>query len=171
MTYVQDHLLDLSDFVLQRLRHRVAGLTDEEYFWQPVPHSIVQRPGVKIEWPESGAPPFTTISWRLHHVVASVLLADRTATWLGLAPHPTDALDQEPESAATAVKALDHATEVWHARLRSVDDEALAAKMGEIAGYFSDSTRFSFVLHILDEVIHHGAEIGVVRDLYCHRRE
>jgi hypothetical protein len=24
-------------------------------------------------------------------------------------------------------------------------------------------------LHVLDEVIHHGAEIGLLRDLYAHR--
>jgi hypothetical protein len=24
-------------------------------------------------------------------------------------------------------------------------------------------------LHVLDEVIHHGAEIGLLRDLYSHR--
>jgi hypothetical protein len=168
MTYVQDHLIDLSDFAMQRLRNRVEGLTDDEYFWRPVANSIADA---KAEWPESEVPPFTTISWRLHHIIVDVLLAERTATWLGLRPEPGDVPAVEPENAATAVKALDHAAKVWRSRLSSVDDRSLALQMGEIAGYYADGTRFSFALHILDELIHHGAEVGVVRDLYRHQKE
>lgn len=171
MTYVQDHLIDLSDFAMQRIQHRVEGLTDDEYFWQPVPNSIVKRPGAQAEWPKSDVPPFTTISWRLHHIIIDILLAERTATWFGLQPDPGDALDAEPENATTAINALDHAAKVWRNRLSSVDDQSLALAMGRIAGYYGDSTRFSFALHILDELIHHGAEVGVVRDLYRHSRE
>lgn len=170
MTYVQDHLLDLSDFAVQRLQNRAAGLSDDEYFWQPVPNSIVERPGVTPEWPKSEVPPFTTISWRLNHII-EVLAAERTATWLGLRPNSGDVLAGEPENAASAVKALDHAAKVWRDRLSSVDDQSLALQMGEIAGNYQDSTRLAFVLHILDELIHHGAEVGVVRDLYYHRKE
>jgi hypothetical protein len=171
MTYVQDHLIDLSDFAIQRLQRRVEGLTDEEYFWKAVPNAIVQRPATKSDGPKSGVPPFTTISWRLRHIIIDNLLAERTATWFGLRPNPGDELANEPENAAAAVKALDHAAKVWRARISAVDDRSLALKMGEIAGYYADSTRFAFALHILDEVIHHGAEVGVVRDLYYHRKE
>jgi hypothetical protein len=30
-------IIELSDYVYQRTRNRLAGLTDDEYFWEPVP--------------------------------------------------------------------------------------------------------------------------------------
>jgi len=42
--------------------------------------------------------------------------------------------------------------------------------MGTIAGPFAELDKASLVLHQLDEQIHHGAELGVLRDLYAHRR-
>jgi hypothetical protein len=38
--------------------------------------------------------------------------------------------------------------------------------MGSVTRFYADSTRGAFVLHELDELIHHGAEVGVLRDLY-----
>jgi hypothetical protein len=38
--------------------------------------------------------------------------------------------------------------------------------MGEIAGPWAEHDGTAFVLHILDELIHHGAEVGTVRDFY-----
>jgi hypothetical protein len=35
-----------------------------------------------------------------------------------------------------------------------------------LGGAFADSTRRAFALHILDELIHHGAEVALLRDLY-----
>jgi hypothetical protein len=38
--------------------------------------------------------------------------------------------------------------------------------MGAVAGPYVDSTRAAFVLHELDELIHHAAEVAALRDLY-----
>ena len=38
--------------------------------------------------------------------------------------------------------------------------------MGPIAGPFATSDRVAFVIHIMDELIHHGAEVALLRDLY-----
>jgi hypothetical protein len=38
--------------------------------------------------------------------------------------------------------------------------------MGAIAGPYAADTMSGFALHILDELIHHGAEVGTVRDFY-----
>ncbi|GAA3431286.1 hypothetical protein [Kutzneria kofuensis] len=40
---------------------------------------------------------------------------------------------------------------------------------GSRGGFYASDTRRSFVLHILDELIHHGAEAALLRDLYGHR--
>jgi hypothetical protein len=37
--------------------------------------------------------------------------------------------------------------------------------MGPVAEAFAESTRAAFILHELDELIHHGAEIGTMRDV------
>jgi ankyrin repeat protein len=47
-----------------------------------------------------------------------------------------------------------------------VDDAILWEKMGPIAGPYAEDTRLAFVLHIIDEYIHHGAEVALMRDLY-----
>jgi hypothetical protein len=40
--------------------------------------------------------------------------------------------------------------------------------MGPVAGPYAEADAASLVLHQLDEQIHHGAELGVLRDLYLH---
>jgi len=168
MTFLNEHLVEHSDYVSQRLRERIAGLTDDEYFWQPVPDCWTVHPvngTVDGGPPFPDEPPFTTIAWRLTHIV-DFLQTERTATWFGLTPAPDDGEPPIPGTAAAATQAFDHAVAVWRRRLIAVDDEQLCEKMGEIAGHYADSDRASFALHILDELIHHGAEVGVVRDLY-----
>lgn len=38
--------------------------------------------------------------------------------------------------------------------------------MGAVAGPYAEHDGTSFALHILDELIHHGAEVGTLRDFY-----
>lgn len=168
MTTLSQNLLDLSDFAWQRLRQRVAGLTDDEYFWEPFDDCWTIRKGEDGYAADSSrippAPaPFTTPAWRITHLV-DVLQAERTATWFG---HPaTDDPPPVPGSATAALAALDQAYEVWRGRLAALSQEDLDRPMGEIAGPYAESDGTSFALHILDELIHHGAEIGAVRDFY-----
>jgi hypothetical protein len=69
-----DLLLDQLDEVYDRLRRRVADLTEVEYFWEPVPECwTVRRDGSGMwvndyEEPDPDPPPFTTIAWRLAHI-------------------------------------------------------------------------------------------------------
>src|SRR5215813_6958826 len=68
----------------QRLRPRLDGLTDEEYFWQPVPDCwTLSRRGRssapislgagEFTWdyaePPHESEPVTTIAWRLAHLI------------------------------------------------------------------------------------------------------
>ena len=56
------------------LRPRFDGLTDDEYFWQPVPDCWTVHPdgGVDFAYPAPEPAPFTTIAWRLAHVIIGV---------------------------------------------------------------------------------------------------
>jgi hypothetical protein len=97
-----------------------------------------------------------------------MLGAARNATWLGLAapPLPFDAGPPHPADGATALAHLDGAYAAWSAVLDAVTEVGLWQPIGAIGGRYGDSTRVAFVLHELDELIHHAAEIGVLRDLY-----
>ncbi|WP_350275998.1 DinB family protein [Kribbella sp. HUAS MG21] len=165
-----EHLLDLSDFAWQRLRDRLTGLTDEEYFWEPFDgcwsiHESADgfvADGAAI--PPKPAP-FTTLAWRITHIV-DILQEDRTATWFGQQPAADDGQPPVPGSAAAALAALDHAYDVWRRRLAALTEDVLSRPMGAVAGPYAEHDGTSFALHILDELIHHGAEVGAVRDFY-----
>ncbi|MFF1819253.1 DinB family protein [Kribbella sp. NPDC058245] len=170
MTTTLENLLGLSDFAWERLRTRIQGMTDEEYFWEPFDGSWSVRKtddGFAADYvmiaPEPA--PFTTLAWRIAHIV-DILQAERTATWFGHQPEPEDGVPAVPGSADAARSALEVAYGVWRRRLASLSQEDLARPMGPIAGPYAADDGTAFALHILDELIHHGAEVGAVRDFY-----
>jgi DinB family protein len=175
MTSELDDLLSLSDYAWQRLRGRLTGLTDEEYLWEPVAGCWSIRPGADGVWQADRvmAPaqpePVTTIAWRMCHIGDDVLGDERNATWIGLTPEPQAAPAGKPATAAEALARLEDGYGYWRRCLERVGD--LAAEVGPVAGPYASSTRRSFVLHELDEFIHHGAEVGVLRDLYRNRTQ
>jgi hypothetical protein len=176
-------LRDQLDFHYRhQVRPRLDGLTDEEYFWEPVPGSwSIRRRGEEISddaagggdlvldytWPEPTPSPVTTIAWRLGHVIRGCL-AYRTANHFGGPP-------AEPETwvfAATADEALDQldtAYDAWTAGVESLGEEGLARPCGPAEGHFAAAPMADLVLHINRELIHHGAEICLLRDLYLRR--
>ncbi len=168
-------LVDLSDFAWARLRTRIDGLTDHEYFWEPVPNCwTVRDVGNGIFEPDAATPgapgappPLTTIAWRLAHI-ASALIEERNARWLGV-PDPADGSDAHGhlETAAGAIAWTDRAYQLWRTVLTSVGEDELWQPMGPTATPFDTHDRASFALHVLDEMIHHGAEVALMRDLYC----
>ncbi|HEU5156052.1 MAG TPA: DinB family protein [Streptosporangiaceae bacterium] len=164
-----------------QLRERLDGLTDDEYFWEPVPGCWNVRPrgtgsapvqagsgAMTIDFaiPEPDPPPFTTISWRLAHVIIGVL-AMRNASHFGRTP--TDY--QSFEYAATAKEALaqlDTEYAMWLAGVESLGDAGLARPCGEAEGPYAERPMATLVLHIHRELIHHLAEVCLLRDLYLH---
>jgi hypothetical protein len=66
---------------------RLEGLTDEEYFWEPVEGCWSLRRAADGRWrldhgPEREPAPVTTIAWRLVHVGATCL-ANRASAFFG----------------------------------------------------------------------------------------
>ena len=76
-------------------------------------------------------------------------------------PYATDA--------DTALAQLDDAYERWITGVRALSDEDLARPCGPAEGPYADYALSELILHINREVIHHGAEIACLRDLYVHR--
>ena len=178
-------LVEQLDFHWQgQLRPRLDGLTDAEYFDEPVDGCWSVRPrgastapvqggsgGMVVEFafPEPDPAPFTTIAWRLAHLIVGVF-AVRNAAHFGAPPTDYFAFDYAT-GADQALAQLDAEVATWRAGVIALDDAALWAPVGEAEpGPYAERPMIDLVLHIHREVIHHGAEIALLRDLYAHRR-
>ncbi|MFE9903995.1 DinB family protein [Streptomyces achromogenes] len=162
----------------------VGPLTDDEYLWEPVPGcwSVRRRedgPGPRAtslagagDWgrdaaayPHPWPPPFTTIAWRLSHLGEMLALrADHTAG----ARRLTRDDYRISGDAATALTAFGSAAEAWRTALLGADDTALDT-IGYCAyPYGSDPEEpfLGIVWWVNQELLHHGAEIALLRDLY-----
>jgi hypothetical protein len=183
-------LLDQLEFHWEnQLRPRLNGLTDEEYFWEPVPGCWSIRPRVQATTPLAMGPgefvmdyalpphdvePVTTIAWRLAHVIVGVFHS-RTAAHFGGAPERPGATGWRARTewatwdyattAAEALRQLDAAYADWIKGVRGLGADGLARPCGPEEP-FPEASMAGLVLHIHREVIHHGAEISLLRDLY-----
>lgn len=162
-------LADQLDFHwTQQLRPRLSGLTDDEYFWEPVPDCwTVRRDGsIDFGYPPPQPEPFTTIAWRLAHVIVGVL-AVRNHSHFGGPPADYQSWPYATD-ASTALTQLDDAYARWIAGVRALTEADLARPCGPAEGPYADHSVAVLVLHINREMIHHGAEIACIRDLYVH---
>jgi len=163
-------------------RPRLDGLSDDEYLGEPVPGAWNVRPRgsgpprgavevgsgagvIDFALPEPVPPPVTTIAWRLGHVVVGVL-GERNARYFGGPPTTDDTYDY-PLDATTALRDLDAGFACWVRGVRGLTEADLVARCGE-PGH-EDSAMAELVLHINRELIHHLAEVALLRDLWAHR--
>ncbi len=180
-TDLTPHLAEQLDWHWQhQLRPRFDGLTDDEYFWEPVPdcwtvhrRAGAQLPGngsrdggIDFAFPPPQPEPVTTIAWRLAHVIVGVL-AVRTHSHFGGPPAAYETWHYATE-AATALRQLDDAYDGWMSGVRNLTAAKLDRPIGPAEGPWSDKPMLDVILHINREVIHHGAEIALLRDLYAH---
>lgn len=163
-------------------RPRLEGLTDDEYFWEPVPGAWNVRPRgtgttgmqggsgdftIDFEYPEPVPAPVTTIAWRLGHLLVGVLGLRNAAHFGGPAVSYQDF--DYPGTAAGALELLDQYYGTWIRSVAALDEAALAAPVGEAEGDWAQAPMAELVLHIHREMIHHLAEVALLRDLYAHR--
>jgi hypothetical protein len=161
------------------LRPKLEGLTDDEYFWEPVPEAWNVRPRgtstapvqagsgeftIDFAFPEPDPPPVTTIAWRIGHIVVGVF-GMRAASHFG-GPAMDYGSYAYAGTAAGALQQLDETHDAWISGVRGLDEAALARAVGPAEGAFAERPMAELVLHINREAIHHGAEILLLRDLY-----
>ena len=174
---IRDDLVDLADYVSQRTLTRLDGLSDDEFRWEPVPGAWTVRrlrdgrPKLDNCSFPIGAPAITSIAWRVAHLVD---IYGATRNWVWLRAKPVEELDSYESwriawTADESVALLRDAVDRFVALLRSTDDALLGEKIGPIGGPYAEGSLVSFVHHQLDEAIHHGAEVGILRDLYAAR--
>ncbi|WP_250034819.1 DinB family protein [Paractinoplanes maris] len=149
-----------------QVRARLDGLTDDEYFWSPVPGAWTVRPednSIDYAFPQPIPAPFTTIAWRLGHVIVGVL-AMRNAAHFG-APAASYGKWRYATTAAEAMAQLEEQLGVWLDGVRSLGSDGLARPCGDTEPY-PELPMAALVLHIHRELIHHLSEVCLLRDLH-----
>ena len=166
---MRDSLLEGLDNAWAPLLPRLADITDDEYLWSPTPECWTVHRTDAGAWvvdrsdddPEPA--PFTTIAWRCWHIAVDALdsysarLFGSTGTGLDGATWVGDA--------ATAQQLLAAAWSTFRGGVAGWGDD-LFEQLGPEWGPFGQHSRMALVLHAQREVIHHGAEIALLRDLY-----
>lgn len=158
------------DYAWHRARPAMDGLTDDEFYWEPVPNSWTVRrlaDGLFMpDWasPEPSPAPFTTIGWRATHIGfvlhmrANHRFGDGSLTAMN-APWPG--------SAKAALSWMDGGFDAYRAGVEGLVDGELDVPPEGPPGYID--TRFPLAMtvqHVTLELIHHGAEICLLRELY-----
>jgi len=64
---------------------------------------------------------------------------------------------------------LDEHYRNWRSGLAGLSTGQWAAPLGPSWGPYAEASTVDLALHVLDEVIHHGPEVGLLRNLYFHR--
>jgi hypothetical protein len=165
------------------LRPRLDGLTDEEYLWEPVKDAwnVRRRPdgrygadGTGGEGPpDEGNPPVTTIAWRLTHIAAGCFWPKYQAFFGDQdAPADLDMFDRRffpaelPGTAAGGIALLEDSYRLWHDAIAVLDEATLREPLGSRGGPYAQDSMAALIVHLNREAMHHGGEIGVLRDLY-----
>ena len=168
-------LLSTFDEVRARTLGRLDGLTDAEYLWEPVPSCVTLRAGADGAFRADPLPaqdavpaPFTTIGWRIWHIGADCLRS--YGRFFEDQPQGGDPR-LWPGTATEGVQLLAEDWSRFRGRIEAIGspgDDRLLQPMGPRAGGYSQESYLLLALHALDEAAHHGAELGVLRDLYLH---
>jgi hypothetical protein len=175
-------LLDQLRTSVEISRERLAGLTDEEYRWEPAPgawsvrrrtETATSHPLGSGDWvlelhrPEPVPAPLTTIAWRIGHL-ADCFAGRWEWTFGGRSIDPRTLTAFSPR-AAEATEQLWFQVERWHTAVGTLTDDQLdTVGFGQYpAGLDATLPIIAIVWWVNREFIHHTAEIALLRDLYA----
>lgn len=162
---------------------RLGGLTDDEYRWEPAPGAWSIRPRGETassgaygagDWlldyaePEPEPAPVTTIAWRLGHLYAGFAL--RWEWTFGR----REKLYNDLAFAGTATDAVDRLWQMvdrWHEDVAALSDDQLdTVGFGQFPRGLDPHIPFVCIVWWMNrELIHHAAEVGLLRDLWANK--
>jgi hypothetical protein len=176
MAGIDESVVNAFDQVWDRFLRRLDGLSNPEYFWEPVPGCWSVRRSDDGRWKIDGAggdasagpppdpPPVTTIAWRIGHIGLTFIgFGDR------LFAHGNITLDDvDFATSATAARAFLNNSyhRYWRNKITTLHPDQWWHPIGSAFGRYAENTTTDLALHVLDELTHHAAEIGLLRDLY-----
>lgn len=174
LTLLQDQWADSC----ARLDRILASLTDAEFFWEPCQGcwTVHRRSEVRAasadgagEWvidyevPDPEPAPVTTIAWRAIHIASVNYLYWDYAFGSASIGYDFDL----PSTADTAVRWLSDSQRPLTQTLEEIDDRALDGD--SLTNWGETWTTSRIFTRLIKEQTHHGAEIGVLRDLHRNR--
>lgn len=149
------------------IRERVEGLTDDEFWWEPVSGCWTIRQGADGRWaadyaePDPVPAPFTTIGWRLVHVAECKIMYHEYAFGPGRLVWPD--IDSRHD-VSSAIAQLEEGQRLLVDDLAGLDDDDLERPRATNWGEEWPTWRIFWTM--IHHDIHHGAEIGALRDLH-----
>ena len=165
-TEVKDVILDSMDRMFEQLLQRLNGLTDREYLWEPAADSWSVRPlsdgtaivdGAGIR--EIEPAPVTTIAWRLWHIAIDCF-DDYTRRF---GADLSTASSQWTLDANVAIETL---RTKWNGYRVTVAGLNWWSELGSSWENWSRHSVADMAMHASNELVHHGGEIALLRDLY-----
>ena len=150
-----------------RLRERMHGLTDDEFFWQPGPDSWTiyeDRPG---HWtyhyaiPEPDPAPLTTIGWQVVHLATTKCMYHE---WAFGAARLTFPEIEIPNTADSALALLEDGQRLLDRDLEQQAEEDL--DQPRLTNWGDTWPAWKIFTVMADHDALHGGTIGFLRDLY-----
>jgi hypothetical protein len=171
-------LLEQSDMVNAQVERATTGLTDDEFFWEPVPDCWTLRSRMEVpadrrspismgawvieeEKPDPDPAPFTTIAWRVTHLALSVW--QYLDVFAGESGRETVPLPVPPGNAKESADWANEMLRHFRGMVAGFDDAALHE---HVPVWGASASRAFVVGHVHREVVHHAAEVACLRDLY-----
>ena len=145
----------------------------EKRNWQPVPncwtsHAMDGKYVTDFTFPDPVPPPFTTIAWRMA-LLGGPNLGSRASMFLGDGSLTIENLQWPGNGAAEGLRFLEDGYRAWVDGVRAMDLATFEAPLGPKGGEYANDTFAALMIHVNRETMHHGGEIGVLRDLYRDR--
>lgn len=171
---VHADVVELLRYEGQVVLDRLDGLTDDEYRWAAAPGWWTLQPDPDgrtgtADWadPDPVPAPITTICWRMWHLAVDCFDSYAARLFGGTASGfdgRTFTLD-----AAEGVAALTRSWQHFSNGVTAWSMDDMRRPLGRAWGPYGTSTHLAMAFHAQHELVHHGAEIGLLRDLFAAR--
>lgn len=155
------------DEAWEALSSWIDGLKDSEYFWEPVPSCWTVHSNKEGHWivdyeiPQPDPSPITTIAWKLVHLASCKIMYQEYA--FGEGKLTWDELPI-PHNASEAISWLEEAHSQLRRELDNLKDTDLEEMRPTNWGEMWPTWRIFWTM--ISHDLHHGAEIGCLRDIY-----